>query len=155
MASCLISIVGSIALVVSLGYYRAMIENDFFRLFVIGFLLLIFTVFAVMHMYIYPMMVTFKLPLKNIYKNAFLFFTLRLFPNLGLFILSLLLNLVIPLLLIFFLQLLGFYLVVVYYLLIGFGLQLLLTNFLRLSAAGPVYDPAPGRGWSDTASESK
>jgi len=129
LASCLISIVGSIALVVSLGYYRAMIENDFFRLFVIGFLLLIFTVFAVMHMYIYPMMVTFKLPLKNIYKNAFLFFTLRLFPNLGLFILSLLLNLVIPLLLIFFLQLLGFYLVVVYYLLIGFGLQLLLTNF--------------------------
>lgn len=129
LVSCLISIVGSIALVVSFGYYRATIGNDIFRLFVMGFLLLIFTVFAVMHMYIYPMMVTFKLPIKNIYKNAFLFFTLRLFPNLGLFFLSVLLNLVIPLLLIFFLQLLGFYLVVLYYLLIGFGLQLLLTNF--------------------------
>ena len=129
MVSCLISMVGSIALVVSFGYYRATIGNDIFRLFVMGFLLLIFTVFAVMHMYIYPMMVTFKLPIKNIYKNAFLFFTLRLFPNLGLFFLSVLLNLVIPLLLIFFLQLLGFYLVVLYYLLIGFGLQLLLTNF--------------------------
>ncbi len=129
LAACFFSVLGSIALIISFGYYRAQIGNDFLRLLMVGFLLVIFAVFAVMQMYIYPMMVTFKLPFKNLYKNAFLFFTLRLFPNLGLLLISLVLNLVIPLLLIFFLQLLGFYLVVLYFVLFGFGLQFLMTNF--------------------------
>ncbi len=128
-ASGLLSMVISIALVVSYGFYRAQIGPDFFRLLMVGFLFVIFAVFTVMQMYIYPMMVTFELPLKNLYKNAFLFFTLRLFPNLGLLLLSLVLNLVIPLALVFFLQLLGFYLVILYFVVLGFGLQFLMTNF--------------------------
>lgn len=124
-----ISLVVTVALIISLGVYRSIIPNQLFRLVITGFLLLIFAVFSVMQMYIYPMMVTFKLSLKNIYKNAFLFFTLKLFPNIGILLISLVLNLVIPLVLILFLQVLGFYIMLVYFLFIGFGLQLLITNF--------------------------
>lgn len=41
-----------------------------------------FGLFAMMSMYIYPMMVTFKLTIKQLYKNAFLFAIMKFFPNL-------------------------------------------------------------------------
>ncbi|MBP7401357.1 MAG: YesL family protein [Clostridia bacterium] len=129
LVASLIGIVASVAMVVSLGFYRSVIDNQFLRLLVTGFILLVFTIFTVMQMYIYPMMVTFKLSLKNIYKNAFLFFTLRLFPNLGIFLIGIVLNLIVPALLLVFLQLLGFYILILYYVVIGFGIQFLLTNF--------------------------
>lgn len=129
LISSAISLVVTVALIISLGVYRSIIPNQLFRLVITGFILLIFAVFSVMQMYIYPMMVTFKLSLKNIYKNSFLFFTLKLFPNIGILLISLVLNMVIPLVLILFLQVLGFYIMLVYFLFIGFGLQLLITNF--------------------------
>jgi uncharacterized membrane protein YesL len=39
--------------------------------------------FFMMNMYIYPMMVTFKLTVRQIYKNALLFSLIRFFPNLA------------------------------------------------------------------------
>ena len=130
LIACVIGFVAAFAMAVSLGFYRSLIENDFMRILITGFILSIFVVFTVMQMYIYPMMVTFKLSLKNIYKNAFLFFTLRLFPNLGILLISLALNFIFPALVIFLLPYpLGFYLVLLYYLVIGFGLQLFITNF--------------------------
>jgi uncharacterized membrane protein YesL len=129
LISGLISLIVTVVLIVSLGVYRTIVSNDLLRLTITGFIILISAVFTVMQMYIYPMMVTFKLSLKNIYKNAFLFFTLKLFPNIGILLISLLLNLVMPLLLIVFLQVLGFYIFLMYYLFIGFGLQFFITNF--------------------------
>ena len=41
-----------------------------------------------MTMYMYPMIVTFKLTLKQLYKNAMLFAFLKWFPNLGILILD-------------------------------------------------------------------
>ncbi len=129
IAAGLIGIVATTAMMVSLGVYRSIIGSDFLKMLVTGFILLLFVLFTVMQMYIYPMMVTFKLTLKNIYKNSFLFFTLRLFPNIGIFLIGIVLNLVIPILLVLFLQLLGFYILIIYYVVIGFGIQLLMTNF--------------------------
>jgi uncharacterized membrane protein YesL len=41
----------------------------------------LFIIFLMMHLYIYPMLVTFKLSLKHIYKNALIFAMIKFFPN--------------------------------------------------------------------------
>ena len=43
-------------------------------------MLIFFVIYTFMHLYIYPMMITFKLPLRALYKNAFIFALLR-FPQ--------------------------------------------------------------------------
>jgi uncharacterized membrane protein YesL len=55
-----------------------------------------FVIFIMMHMYIYPLMVTFKLTVLQIYKNALFFTLMRFFSNLGILILCVLI-IVIPL----------------------------------------------------------
>ena len=56
----------------------------------ISFVILLFlsSLFFIMCMYIYPMIVTFKLTLKQLYKNAMLFAFLRWLPNLGILLLN-------------------------------------------------------------------
>ncbi|MDP4095170.1 MAG: DUF624 domain-containing protein [Bacillota bacterium] len=45
-------------------------------------LLILFVLYMIMHMYIYPMLITFELKVTQIYKNALIFALLKLFPNL-------------------------------------------------------------------------
>lgn len=45
-------------------------------------IIIAFLLFMMMSMYIYPMMVTFKLSIKQLYKNAFLFAIMKFIPNL-------------------------------------------------------------------------
>lgn len=52
-----------------------------------GFLILAFVIYIMMHMYIYPMLVTFKLSVKQVYRNALLFAMMKFIPNLGILIL--------------------------------------------------------------------
>jgi len=56
-------------------------------------LIIFFVIYTMMHLYIYPMMVTFKLPLKALYKNSFIFAMAR-FPK-NILILALILAFVI------------------------------------------------------------
>lgn len=51
------------------------------------FILVAFVIFMMMSMYIYPMMVTFKLTIRQLYKNAFFFAIMKLIPNLLILIL--------------------------------------------------------------------
>ncbi len=85
--------------------------------------------FAMMQMYIYPIMVTFQLKISQIYKNAFLFTAAKLPSNLGVFLLTLLLTLILPFISILFLGTLGIIICFFYYILFGFGFSLLLSNF--------------------------
>lgn len=62
------------------------------------FIALLSLIFLMMHLYIYPMLVTFKLSLKHIYKNALIFAIARFLPNLGIVLLCFVL-LVLPILL--------------------------------------------------------
>lgn len=60
-----------------------------------------FVIFVIMHMYIYPMLVTFHLSVKQLYKNSIIFAIIKLFPNIGillicLIIISLTFGLIIP-----------------------------------------------------------
>lgn len=50
-------------------------------------LFLTFIIFVMMHIYIYPLLVTFKLSVKEIYKNALIFTLIKFLPNLGILLL--------------------------------------------------------------------
>lgn len=52
-------------------------------------MIMIFVTYMIMHMYLYPMLVTFNLSIKQLYKNALIFAIVKLFPNLGILLLCL------------------------------------------------------------------
>jgi len=58
-----------------------------------SFVVLSIIIFSMMHLYIYPMLVTVKLSVKDIYKNALIFAIIKLFPNLLILVLNLLISL--------------------------------------------------------------
>lgn len=85
-----------------------------------AFIIVAFLIFMMMSMYIYPMMVTFDLTIRQLYKNAFLFAIMKFFPNL--------LILIVIFLIVFF----SFYYPVIGYLMFIFitmGLTSYITNF--------------------------
>lgn len=51
------------------------------------FIIFAFIIYLIMHMYIYPMLVTFKLTTRQLYKNALIFSIAKFLPNLGILIL--------------------------------------------------------------------
>ncbi len=64
-------------------------------------MIMMFVIFMIMHIYIYPMLVTFHLTIKQLYKNALIFAIIKLFPNIGIlllcmFILFLTFGMIIP-----------------------------------------------------------
>ena len=82
-------------------------------------------VFACMNIYIYPLMVTFELSLKQLYKNSLIFAVIKFIPNMGILLLNAIIvflsfGLVIP-----FFPLIGF----IPYLLLIFSLTGFITNF--------------------------
>jgi hypothetical protein len=78
-------------------------------------------IWSIMQMYVYPMMVTFKLTLKQIYKNSLLFSIMRLPVNLALFITSILLVFGIPLILFLIGTNVTFFIAIIYYLFLAFA----------------------------------
>jgi len=79
----LINLIFFIIIAFDLILIRFMAFNSeiMFILFNAGFILL-FVIYLMMNIYIYPLMVTFELNIRNIIKNAFLFAMLRFIPNL-------------------------------------------------------------------------
>lgn len=66
----------------SFSFYLKLSSQSIWSSFAIGLMLISFVIFLMMHMYIYPMLVTFKLKVKQIYMNALLFSLHRFLPNL-------------------------------------------------------------------------
>lgn len=54
-------------------------------------LIITFVIYLIMHMYIYPMLVTFKLSIKQLYRNALIFALAKFLPNLGVLLLCIIL----------------------------------------------------------------
>lgn len=72
---------------VNMWYYTQM-STKYPTVGVIKYLIIfIFILYLMMHMYVYPMMVTYNLKVRHIYKNAFIFTILRLPHTLGMFLL--------------------------------------------------------------------
>ncbi len=126
-----ISILAFIIMSVNLSFYSSgdIVKNSFLNSILTGLMFILFMIFAMMQMYIYPMLVTFKLTLRQLYKNSLLLTIAKLPSNIGIFLLSLLIILIIPMAGIFLLGGLGIVFCVFYYIFIAFGLNLFLTNF--------------------------
>ena len=97
---CIIDIIILIVVGVDLNFYFHLNQRNLLHSILIGLTMLMSIIYIMMHLYIYPMMVTFKLSIKQIYKNAFIFSIIRFLPNLGIiavcFILSVLPVLIVP-----------------------------------------------------------
>ena len=76
-----------------LRIYLNMKSSNFLMMIPTILLFFAFIIFIMMHMYIYPMLVTFKLTTKELYKNAFVFSMMKFLPNLGILILCFVLTL--------------------------------------------------------------
>ena len=82
LAICAIDIIAFVAMFVSLNFYWDMISVSILYTAGFGLSALVFIIFLMMHLFIYPMLVSFKLTVKQIYKNALIFAILKFFPNL-------------------------------------------------------------------------
>ncbi|MHB1453545.1 MAG: YesL family protein [Saccharofermentanales bacterium] len=127
----LLGLLAVIVVSVNFSFYtdNSVISNGFLKGILTGAVIVISLVFTIMQMYIYPMMVTFKLTLKQLYKNSALLTMAKLPQNIGILLISLIIILVIPMALITFIGGLGIVLGIFYYFFIGFGLNLMVTNF--------------------------
>ena len=88
--SLIISLIDLVVFVIVLFDFRAysvFSNGSIFMTIASGFFVVAFVIYLIMHMYIYPMLVTFKLPVKQIYKNALIFALMKFIPNLGILIL--------------------------------------------------------------------
>jgi len=111
----LIDLVVAVVMYVNLQFYTQLAAQNFYygilKYIVLGMLIL----YIIMHFYIYQLMVTFQLTIKQIFKNAFIFTMLKLPRNFGMLVLCIIV-------------LCAFY----YYYIVG----ILLTPFLVLSTIG-------------------
>lgn len=80
-----IDVLAAFVLWVNIRFYNAMGQaNQIF--YMIKYLVLgIALIFAMMHIYIYPMMVTYKMRLRDMLKNAFIFTAIKLPQTIGIF----------------------------------------------------------------------
>ncbi len=83
--SLIISVIDFIVVVIvgiDINLYMNINKGSFLMTVAGSLVFLAFTIYVMMHMYIYPMLVTFKLNVRQLYKNAFLFAIMRFIPNL-------------------------------------------------------------------------
>jgi uncharacterized membrane protein YesL len=78
-------------ILISIRFYILMSGTSVLMVAGTSLMFLILAIFMMMHLYIYPMLVTFDLSIKQIYKNAFIFAIIKLFPNLGIILLCIIL----------------------------------------------------------------
>jgi len=87
--SMLIMLVNGFALTtlfVNYTFYSQMAVNNIFFLILNYLMIALGIIFAMMNIYIFPMLITYKLNIKQIYKNAFIFTIVKLPHTFGLFI---------------------------------------------------------------------
>ena len=88
IAICMIDFCAFLLLCIAINFYGQLIDQQrFWALLTFGVIALAFLLFSMMHLYIYPMLVTFHITVKQIYKNALIFATIRFIPNLGILLL--------------------------------------------------------------------
>lgn len=87
MLITLIDIIVMYILGIAINFYAS--QSGLLATAATSFVVLSLVIFLIMHLYIYPMLVTVKLGIKDLYKNAFILSILKLFPNLLFLILNL------------------------------------------------------------------
>lgn len=128
-AFSLLTLLVVVTVPVAIRFYSDSISNDIFRLLLVSFLSIAGILFTIMLMYVYQMMVTFELTLRQMLKNAFLFSILRLPFNVLAVIGQLFLIGLLPAVMMYALGALGVFVSALYMILFGYGANLLLVNF--------------------------
>lgn len=82
MIVSIINMVLTILVILDIYFYLSYQTDNLLMTAATAFIIMAFIVFMMMSMYIYPMMVTFDLNIRQLYKNAFLFAIMKFFPNL-------------------------------------------------------------------------
>lgn len=138
IAVCLINLAATVLLIIDFYIYGQIAGSGsgFILPIANGLLIIVFLLFLMMNMYIYPMMVTYELKLKHLYKNAFLFSIGKFLPNLGVLLICFLLVMGPMAAVMFTGSTLVLGIVYIYYLILGFTLPGLVMNFI----INPVID---------------
>jgi len=88
----LIMLINGIALTllyVNFAFYQDLARQNVFFLIINYFMVVLAIIYAMMNIYIFPMLVTYKLTVKQIFKNAFIFTIVKLPQTFGIFVLML------------------------------------------------------------------
>ncbi len=130
LAACVISIIVTLLLTVNYAFYssREIVSNPWLSTILRTTILIIFVIWCIIQMYLYPMMITFDLKLKQLYKNCLLFSIMRLPLNILIFLISMILMFVLPAILLLIGYGISMIMAVIWYLFLGFGINLLMTN---------------------------
>lgn len=89
--SLLLMLINGIALMffyINIVFYSGMVQQSLIYLVLQYLILMMGLIFAMMNMFIFPMLVTYKLSVKQILKNAFIFTMVKLPVTLGIFVLA-------------------------------------------------------------------
>ena len=118
-----------ILMAIAVTFYSHLDMNGILRTILTTILWVAFFYFTAMQMYLYPIIITFDLPLKHAYRNAALFVILRLPFNILILLAQFGILAGIPFLFYVLFPNAGFLLILAYYLFFAFGFNYLLTNF--------------------------
>lgn len=92
LAVSTINFIATFLLLFSIRAYSELINLEQIPVFLgtAGFaiMIVVLLIFACMNIYIYPIMITFELPLKQLYKNSLIFALIKFLPNVGILLLS-------------------------------------------------------------------
>lgn len=83
-----IDIVASLLFIINFYFYFNIVQQGFFIYILQGLLTVLFLLFLLIHLYVYPLLVTFDLKIWQIYKNSFLLLMLKLPRAFGAFLAS-------------------------------------------------------------------
>lgn len=130
MALGTLSIVAVVVLAFDYGYFNSpLVGSVIIQGLVSGLVVIISLLLSFMLMYLYPMMVTFRLSLGKMIRNAALLSIARFLPNLGIFLLDLFVLLLLPLAIVYVAPQVYVIFLFFYYLFFAFGFTFLLNNF--------------------------
>lgn len=124
----LVSFFVTSVLLFNIGFYATHLDGVLSQI-LLGVFCVLFLMYLCMHMYVYPLIASLELPLKQIYRNAMIFAGIRLFPTIGILLIQTVILLIIPGSMIIFGSRIGSTIAIFLYLVIAFSLSHFIGNF--------------------------
>ncbi len=112
----------------NVAFYSSTYSGKYAHVFSTIFVMML-VFYMCVQLFVYPLIASLDLKLKNIYRNAILFFIARFLPTLGIFLVDAVVLLVIPVVLLFSFTYAGFALAIVYYIFFAFSFVHYLNTF--------------------------
>jgi len=115
-------------ILINIVFYSKVYSGPYAQIFSTIFFM-VFVFFMCIQIYMYPLIASLDLKLKNVYRNAVLFFLGRLLPTLGIFLIDVVILLIIPVVMLVIFANAGFALALIYYILFAFSFVHYLNTF--------------------------